>query len=83
MLALALCSVLPCRLPALSSCSLRCRGTMQEFRQLWEMPNMYAPQARPGPGLDSTRRSSGETGKLKQVRMPALHQIKRACPSAI
>ena len=44
---------------------------MQDFRQLWDMPNMYAPQARPGAGLDSTRRSSGEAAKLKQVRVPA------------
>ena len=28
---------------------------------------MYAPQARPG-ALDSARRSSGDAGKLKQVR---------------
>ena len=52
---------------------------MQEFRQLWEMPNMYAPQARPGAGLDSTRRSSGETGKLKQVRVLDLHQQQAEC----
>ena len=42
---------------------------VQDFKQLWDMPNTYAPQARPGAGLDSARRSSGDAGKVKQVRM--------------
>lgn len=50
---------------------LRESAWLQDFKQLWEMPNMYAPQARPGGGLDSARRSSGDTGKLKQVRSHA------------
>jgi hypothetical protein len=41
---------------------------LQDFKQLWEMPNMYTPQARPGGGLDNARRSNGDTAKLKQVR---------------
>lgn len=53
-------------LPVVTPAPIYWRAFPQEFKQLYDMPNPYA-QKPGGGGLDSARKSNGESSRPKQV----------------